>query len=329
MMTQDRLQKNILFIGQLLIRISCSFFVGTYLLHHQNTPARHDHHQDNSTETWWTPTQREQTKVDKSVVDQELAALVNEIRTDKEHSAPSLSETDAKQKYAELCSIYRKSCSNTLRDGSYGRAEKYMFQWLSIALFQQIDSRLSATESLQNTLSQLKIYEDSNERRGSAWHTTVKINSEKIPTGREYREVLTHELGHIVDLGVLKGTSSTKNRTFTEFGKIMWAKDDPSIPFYQLSRISESTRKAEASFKDFVSGYAMKWVYEDFAETQNLRFNHNLLFQELAADNPLLAKKYAYFKNLYTNKRFDDNPDTIAYMNKNKRPWDTTRISSE
>ncbi len=327
-MTQDRLQQHIFFIAQLLIRISCSFFVGSYLLHEQNTPARHDHHEDKLDESW-TPTQRQQTKVDKSVVDQELATLVNEIRTDKEHSAPSLSETDAKQKYAELCSIYRKSCSNTLRDGSYGRAEKYMYQWLSIALFQQIDNRLSTRESLQNTLSELKIYEDTNQRRWSAWHTTVKINSEKIPTGREYREVLTHELGHIVDLGVLKWESSTKNRTFTEFGKIIRWKDDPSIPFYQLSRISESTRKAEASFKDFVSGYAMKWVYEDFAETQNLWFNHNLLFQELADDNPLLAKKYAYFKNLYTNKRFDDNPDSNALINKTRRPWDTTRISSE
>ena len=49
MMNQDRLQKNIFFIGQLLIRISCSFFVGTYFLHQQNTPARHDHHQDDTT----------------------------------------------------------------------------------------------------------------------------------------------------------------------------------------------------------------------------------------------------------------------------------------
>lgn len=70
----------------------------------------------------------------------------------------------------------------------------------------------------------------------------------------------------------------------------------------------------------------MKGVYEDFAETQNLWFNHNLLFQELANSNDLLAKKYAYFKNLYGNKWFDDNAKSVSRVALAKRPWDTTRI---
>jgi len=107
----------------------------------------------------------------------------------------------------------------------------------------------------------------------------------------------------------------------------MRAKDDPSLAFYAISRISESTRKAEASFKDFVSGYAMKGIYEDFAESQNLWFNHNLLFQALANNNPILAKKYAYFKQLYGNKRFDDNATSVTRVSLARRPWDTTRIA--
>jgi hypothetical protein len=179
---------------------------------------------------------------------------------------------------------------------------------------------------VQSVLSHLSLYKDNSDRRGSAGHTTVKINSKKIPTSREYREVLTHELSHVIDLGVLVGNQTSKNYDFTEFGKVMRSTDDPSISFYQLSRLTETTRRREASFKDFVSGYAMKNIYEDFAESQNLRFNHNLLFQELAKNNPIIAKKYDYFKNLYTNKWFDDNRKTVMTAQADVRPWDTTRI---
>ena len=102
--------------------------------------------------------------------------------------------------------------------------------------------------------------------------------------------------------------------------------DDPSIPFYEISWLNESTRKREVWYKDFVSGYAMKGVYEDFAESHNLRINHNLLFQALAENNDTIAKKYAYFQDLYNNERFDDNTDSVQTASTTKRPWDTTRI---
>lgn len=323
----DRITYLALSIWQCCIWFSISFFIGSYFFPSLlPQPMRHDHHTDEQdTIPWtvatWTPTPIH----DKSRIDQDLAHLVLQIRSSPEHSAPSLSDQEAEAKYSELCSVYSTHCQHTYWAWDYTRADKYLYQWLSIALLQHIDKRLTKW-SVEETLSELKIYQDNTERRWSAGHTTIKINSEKIPTSREYREVLTHELWHTVDLGLLQWSSYIKNRSFTEFGKVIRAKNDPSLPFYTLSRISESTRKAEASFKDFVSWYAMKGVYEDFAETHNLRFNHNLLFQQLAQDNPILQKKYDYFKNIYTNSWFDDNPESAQKISLTKRPWDTTRI---
>lgn len=316
-----------LFLGQFLVRTSCSFFLVSIFWQWQTTP-RHDQHLDAhlNNETGWAPALWESTPVDKSLVDKELQLMLDGMQHITDHQAPFLSNSDAKKKYAELCSIYTKQCKNTLREGVYDRSEKYMFQWLSIVLLQQLDNRLVNKQKIQHQLVQLKFYQDDEDRRGSAGHTTVKINSKKIPTTREFREVLTHELWHIVDLSVLQGSSRKKDPDFTEFGKIMRAIDDPSMDFYRISRISENSRTAEASFKDFVSGYAMKGLYEDFAETQNLRFNHNLLFQELANNNDMLAKKYAFFKNIYNNKRYDDNAKSVALVSISKRPRDTTRI---
>lgn len=69
------------------------------------------------------------------------------------------------------------------------------------------------------------------------------MNTQKIPSLFEFREVLTHEYGHIIDLGVIKGNSSRRNSNFTEFGKIQRSIDDPSLDFYQISRDGEDIRK--------------------------------------------------------------------------------------
>jgi len=60
----------------------------------------------------------------------------------------------------------------------------------------------------------------------------------------EYFQVLTHELGHIMDLGALQGMSRAKNVRFTEFDKVVFAIDDPSLEYYRYSRTSEKIRRS-------------------------------------------------------------------------------------
>lgn len=95
---------------------------------------------------------------------------------------------------------------------------------------------------------------------------------------------MTHEFGHIVDLGVLNGISKIQNGNYTEFGKVKFAIDDPSLEYYKYSRTSESIRNQSAKKKDFCSGYGMTNPFEDFAECHNLYLNNKQLFRSMARE---------------------------------------------
>ena len=137
---------------------------------------------------------------------------------------------------------------------------------------------------------------------------------------------MSHELGHIIDFSILVGDARHKDATYTEFGKAQRATDDPSLAFYALSWYDERTRKRNVQQKDFVSGYAMKGIYEDMAESQEAYFNHNLYFSQIAQDNPVLQKKYDFFDDLYGGKYFHKNI-TPKKAHPSKREWDMTRLS--
>lgn len=240
---------------------------------------------------------------------------------------PSAMDPESCEKlYKSVCNIYSDICNKVSREGDYDPQDKLIYQLLIVYLINQIDERLTSQNSLRKTLSHIKIYRDEEERRWSAWHTHVKMNVNKIATPREFWEVLTHEFGHIVDLGVIAWTAPQKNANYTEFGTVEWSIDDPSLNFYEISWVNENVRKESASYKDFVSGYAMKGIYEEFAESKNLRFNHNALFYELAEHNDTLRKKYTYFYDLYNGKYFKTDPNSISLIENDKRPWDTTKI---
>jgi hypothetical protein len=53
----------------------------------------------------------------------------------------------------------------------------------------------------------------------------------------------------------LNGNSWVKNNDFTEFGKVKFAIDDPSLEYYKFSWNSEDIRKSTAQEKDFCSQY--------------------------------------------------------------------------
>ncbi len=262
--------------------------------------------------------------VNQDEIDKEIEQTIQNILTPT-HSAAQL-DSDSWKLYQNACTVYADICNKVSREWSYNDQEKLTYQLLTIYLIKQIDQRLDTESKLRSTLSQLKIYNDDEDRRGSAGHTYVKMNVEKIPSTREYREVLTHELGHIIDLGVLNGNASQKDPTYTEFGNIERSIDDPSLKFYEISRENEDVRKASATYKDFVSGYAMKWIYEEFAECANLRFNHNELFKQLAQENHTIAKKYAFFNKIFNGKSFNADTDNISLISNDKRPWDTTKL---
>ncbi len=165
-----------------------------------------------------------------------------------------------------------------------------------------------------------------NSRRGSATTKYVKINTARIATPEEFWQVLTHELGHTIDFTVITGYARQKNTTYTEFGHAKWPIDDPSIDYYRISRINESTRRSSAGFTDFVSGYGMRGMYEDLAEFNNMRLNHHSYLRTLVRNNPVLEEKYDFFADLYGRKYFSDSYPLRNYPQANERVRDSTQI---
>jgi len=137
-------------------------------------------------------------------------------------------------------------------------------------------------------------------------------------------------MGHIIDLWYIQWTNIKKDNNFTEFGKIVFAINDPSIRFYTVSWESEKIRKAEAKKKDFCSGYGMTNPFEDFAECFNLYIHHNILFKEITKNNNQLTQKYNFIASILSGKYIGSNSQEIELLKKNtdRRPRDTTKITN-
>lgn len=313
-----------IFIGQLFLGILLWFFGAYLLLRTPPLPPRD--HQEDKTFVPWSPTNREiLPSASPDTVSEDLRALQEEIRWTKTHDV-AWDETVYLEKINQLCSVYQDICKKINREGSYSAKEQFYYQGLTIALLTIIDKAMTTDTMLQEALSSLKIYKHPTDRRGSSGHTTVRINTESMKSYREFREVLTHEFGHTIDLSVLRGKHPKKSTAYTEFGRVMRPIDDPSISYYTISRVDETTRKAESSYLDFVSGYGMHGIYEDYAEAHNLWLNHNSLFEKMASTNPVLRKKYQFFADLYDKQRFDDNQEQQERLALDKRVRDTTKI---
>ncbi len=137
-------------------------------------------------------------------------------------------------------------------------------------------------------------------------------------------------MGHITDLGYIQGSAITKDKKYTEFGKKVFATNDPSLNFYKISRESETIRKAEAKKKDFCSGYGMSDPFEDFAECFNLYMNHNILFREMTKKNTTMKKKYNVIAAIMNAQYLASNTTELEYIQTNEtwRPRDTTKITN-
>lgn len=124
----------------------------------------------------------------------------------QEHNAAELSEQEVAKNLQLLCSVYADICNKTIREQEPKLLEKLFYQALIIAKISETDKLLKQENSLRDTLDFVKIFNDAHARRGSAGHTYVKLNTNDLKNRSEFREVMTHEFGHIVDLGMLNGT---------------------------------------------------------------------------------------------------------------------------
>lgn len=227
-----------------------------------------------------------------------------------------------------LCNTYDYFCNKIQIDTRFDLQSEFLYQALTVKNLDFIDQKLSHGSAMRNTIEKIDINKEEGARRWqSSWYKTV-LNTETMEGYSEYFYVTSHELGHIVDLWSLRGNVNQRNEDFTEFGKVIFREDDPSIEFYKISWESEKVRKKDSSKKDFCSGYGMYNPFEDFAECFNLYINFNDSFRQIASENDILQKKFDHIATLFDSNYLFDNDDVLREFeeNESRRPWDTTKI---
>lgn len=163
-------------------------------------------------------------------------------------------------------------------------------------------------------------YEPNPKHRGLGGADTIIIAG--LVPDHEFRALLIHECGHVVDLGGFRGTPSAGITEFFDGNEPIYA-NDPSIAFYRISWNSATQRKSTGSKADFVSGYAMTDPFEDFAESFAYYVLQRQQFAKLAKKNAVLGAKFAWFERYIGSME-------IAAVGKHvrgaKEPWDVTKL---
>jgi len=138
----------------------------------------------------------------------------------------------------------------------------------------------------------------------------------------EAAAVAIHELGHVVDLGLMKGSSYMPS-SFKDGNRIIPV-DDPSLGFYQISWRNEKDRRSNVR-EDYVSGYAMTDPFEDFAESFIYYVLHGEHFKMLAENNTTLARKYEFLQSkVFDGQEFTGLTEKTIGRYTSYRPWDAT-----
>jgi hypothetical protein len=213
------------------------------------------------------------------------------------HGAPVSDDTYDSHR-ERICDYFDDLCDKIYLLGSHSAQQEYFYTALPIYLMYYFDDNIQANKDIEIVIASISIADDPG-RRGYANKNTVIINTHDIQSYREFLEIMVHELGHVVDLGVVVGTMKRKDTRYTEFGQAVFALDDPSLDYYQLSRDSESVRKSSQTRDDFCSGYGQRNPFEDFSECMNLYINHHALFVYIAQRSDILQEKYRYIKSLF------------------------------
>lgn len=158
--------------------------------------------------------------------------------------------------------------------------------------------------------SGLSVFIDSNQKepRGQITGGNMKISSH-IARDAEFVQLFTHELGHFIDIMILRGNQTSP---------------DLSQDFYKISWQDVKTKKPSSKITDFVSGYGATNQYEDFAEAFVWYIFHNENFYERAMKNDILRQKYLFFAdNIFVHGEFQGTDFSLGDMP--SYIWDTTK----
>lgn len=259
-------------------------------------------------------------------LDDETKELVETALSDYHQSANinnpiTAMYTSTCKKYKSICDITTFEAKNlTIKQKLYYQVMVIYaigkLQWFGVSLLDYVDNITIQSESLKS--------------RGYSSRNQIFLDVRAMQGYTEFLQVFIHELGHITDFRYLEwDPNNPKSKLYTEFGKSIFPLDDPSLDYYALNRLDEQTRTNTTSYKDFVSGYGMSDMFEDFAETYNFYINYNQIFQKLATQSETLRKKYDFVDQLFNWKFINAGVAKTSYFEEydwDVRPYDTTRF---
>lgn len=228
--------------------------------------------------------------------------------------------------FSKICDKYGKICDKITRSWVFSDENKSIKVAYVAYLLKNLDANIKRWSNPSETLTAMLINEKKWSRRWSANWDTITVNVWWMEYDNEFFQVISHEMGHIIDLWWLKWKSAKKSKVFTEFNKEVFSIDDPSIEYYKYSWSSEKVRKTWMTREDFCSGYWMSDPFEDFAECHNLYLNHHDYFRHIAFANDTVKNKYNFFSNLYGWKYINDSEARYESWADSYRAWDTTKL---
>lgn len=157
--------------------------------------------------------------------------------------------------------------------------------------------------------------------------STIIINSELFQENtydlnQEFRALVVHELGHVVDLGCFRGTPESGTTVYVDGNDMMYA-NDPSIEFYQISWLSSHSQRRGTNKDDFVSGYASWDMFEDFAESFAYYVLHRSEFEKRAETNSVIAAKLNWLQTYLPNLQA---PAISKHAWDGNIAWDITKL---
>lgn len=231
--------------------------------------------------------------------------------------------------FDNICNENKKICKKLIFKSTYTLPNKINYLSWSVYIVWWLYKYMVLGRDLLKSFDVINLQKEKSTKRAWTKWDTVFVNTNTIIYNWEFLQLLWHEFGHIIDLYSIKGLSSKKNKTFTEFGKSVFSIDDPSIEFYKISWTAEKIRKSKSKPEDFCSWYGMYDIFEDFAECNNLYLNHNAVFKMFAKSNIILKNKYNFVASIYDWEYLDNgNKSYLVVKNKtsNWRPWDTTKM---
>ncbi len=257
--------------------------------------------------------------------DKLLEDAVNEALS-TEHGA-ARDEQRYYQRLDLICRSYPSLCDKVSLIGSFSLEDSFFYKSIAIFVIARLDKYYDDW-SLDQTIKKMSIT-DKWWRRWVAWWSQLTINTDTIKDYKEYLEIVVHELWHVIDLGLIQWSSSIIHQRYTEFGKKVFAVDDPSIFFYQLTWESEQVRKSWVDKHDFCSGYWQTNPFEDMSECFNLYMDHNALFRHLAQSNDILKQKYNVIADFFWGKYLYDSQNDLSLVKGNEKffVFDTTKIA--